>query len=157
MHPGPRCATITRRQKRRYAEEDAAWREIKRHTHGIIGVLKRYPHLWQQGDGFGGAILHSIAEEAVRHGFDGGRDVYRPDTLIEMLGERDGWSCRYCEVRLQGDPSVAYPYADHVVAKSKGGPDHIDNRVLACRSCNSTKGAKSAEEFLAYRERKAAE
>lgn len=136
-----------------YAEEAAAWAEIKRHALGIIGVVERYPHLWQEGDGFGGAILHFIAEEAVRHGFDGGREVWRPDTLVEMLGERDGWSCRYCGVLLRGDPRIAYPYADHVVAKSKGGPDHIDNRALACHSCNSSKGAKSVEEFLAYRER----
>ncbi len=38
---------------------------------------------------------------------------------------------------------------DHVVAKSKGGTDHIDNLQLLCGACNSMKGTKTQEEFLA--------
>ena len=38
---------------------------------------------------------------------------------------------------------------DHIVAKSKGGTDHIDNLQLLCGACNSMKGTKSQAEFLA--------
>ena len=38
---------------------------------------------------------------------------------------------------------------DHIVAKSKGGTDHIDNLQLLCGACNSMKGTKTQEEFLA--------
>ena len=38
---------------------------------------------------------------------------------------------------------------DHVVARSRGGSDHLDNLQLLCGACNSTKGAKTQEEFLA--------
>ena len=38
---------------------------------------------------------------------------------------------------------------DHIVSQSKGGTDHIDNLQLLCNACNSTKGTKTQEEFLA--------
>ena len=38
---------------------------------------------------------------------------------------------------------------DHVVARSKGGTDHLNNLQLLCGACNSMKGTKTQEEFLA--------
>ena len=42
---------------------------------------------------------------------------------------------------------------DHVVARAKGGSDHLDNLQLLCGACNSTKGVKTQEEFLAVLKR----
>ena len=42
---------------------------------------------------------------------------------------------------------------DHVVARAKGGSDHLDNLQLLCGACNSTKGVKSQEELLAILKR----
>ena len=39
---------------------------------------------------------------------------------------------------------------DHVVPQSKGGTDHIDNLQLLCGWCNSKKGSRSQEVFLAH-------
>ncbi len=38
---------------------------------------------------------------------------------------------------------------DHIVARSRGGSDHLDNLQLLCGACNSTKGAGAQEELLA--------
>lgn len=48
-------------------------------------------------------------------------------------------------------PGLVLPTADHLVPTSRGGGHGVENLVLACGSCNSSKGAKTAEEFHAYR------
>lgn len=45
---------------------------------------------------------------------------------------KNGGRCVYC-----GDPADTI---DHVIPKSKGGTDDLDNLVPACRDCNSRKG-----------------
>lgn len=37
---------------------------------------------------------------------------------------------------------------DHIFPRSRGGQNTIDNLVLACGSCNMSKGSKSTEEWL---------
>ena len=38
---------------------------------------------------------------------------------------------------------------DHIVARSKGGTDHLDNLQLLCNACNSTKGTIDQAAFVA--------
>lgn len=56
--------------------------------------------------------------------------------------ERDGYTCRYCgcDNRLT---------LDHVQPRSRGGSDDQSNLVLACKPCNSSKGAKTIAEWRA--------
>lgn len=51
-------------------------------------------------------------------------------------------SCAYCFTA----PSVAQ---DHIVPLSRGGAHTIDNIAPACKSCNSSKGARPLIAFLA--------
>jgi len=51
--------------------------------------------------------------------------------------KRDGFTCQYCGRRT---PDVLLE-VDHIIPKSKGGPDTIDNLVTACFDCNRGKGA----------------
>lgn len=83
-----------------------------------------------------------------------------------LIAKRDlgGWMCAYCYRRLP--QKVEYrPYKnflgthmravihggmasiDHVVPVSLGGPNHIDNYVLCCRSCNTRKGNRLPGEY----------
>ena len=61
-----------------------------------------------------------------------------------LYGKQEG-VCAGCK--------IMFPFRnltiDHVVPQSKGGTDHIDNLQLLCNACNSMKGSKSQEEFLA--------
>ena len=52
-----------------------------------------------------------------------------------------------------GGRQVLFPFRnmtlDHVVARSRGGSDHIENLQLLCGACNSMKGAESQEYLVA--------
>ena len=58
------------------------------------------------------------------------------------------------QMLVKGDNACAYCDADndnfhweHIIPKSRGGPDTIDNMVLACPGCNLSKGAKDPFEW----------
>jgi hypothetical protein len=53
-------------------------------------------------------------------------------------------ACAYCGVQCGLS-------LDHLIPVSKGGPDTGDNVVWACRSCNSSKGARDLLEWYAKR------
>lgn len=55
---------------------------------------------------------------------------------------RDGRICQYC-----GTSDGPF-HIDHVIPRIKGGPDSIENLVVACASCNTKKGSKSVSEWL---------
>jgi len=59
----------------------------------------------------------------------------------EYLLEKFGRRCVYC-----GATNVPLE-VEHVIPKSRGGTDRIDNLVIACHECNQKKGNKTAEEF----------
>lgn len=71
------------------------------------------------------------------------RGVTKED--LEYLREMQSGLCAYCS---EAEPLTL----DHVVPLSKGGQHESYNCVLACKPCNSSKGAKSLEEFLGGRE-----
>lgn len=60
---------------------------------------------------------------------------------IDRLIARDGARCRYCGTR-EG------PFeCDHVIPVSRGGPNRLDNLVVACAPCNRAKGARTPSEW----------
>ena len=46
---------------------------------------------------------------------------------------------------------------DHIVPRSKGGTDHLDNLQLLCGACNSMKGPISQAAFVAKLKRQGME
>jgi 5-methylcytosine-specific restriction endonuclease McrA len=67
-------------------------------------------------------------------------------SVRKRLRDEQGNRCAYCNREF--GPLVTETI-DHVVPLSKGGGKGISNLVLACRRCNSRKGNRSVEEFLA--------
>lgn len=55
---------------------------------------------------------------------------------------RDGGRCRFCGVVLQRHDFTL----DHLLPRSKGGPDWDINLVAACSPCNNQKGDRSLDE-----------
>ena len=50
---------------------------------------------------------------------------------------RDGGRCRYCDLDFMQSLSAFWSYTvDHLVAKSAGGEDTLDNIVTCCKACN---------------------
>ena len=61
-----------------------------------------------------------------------------------LYGKQEG-RCAGCRVHFE----LRNLEVDHVVARVKGGPDHITNYQLLCGSCNRKKGAGSQAELIA--------
>ena len=55
---------------------------------------------------------------------------------------RFGKVCIYCGVQRKRIT------VDHIVPRSLGGSDHVDNLVPCCRPCNETRGVWSIELFF---------
>lgn len=54
-------------------------------------------------------------------------------SLRDMAFARDGYRCTYCG-------SEAGPFEiDHIIPRSKGGENTLDNVCVACRFCNRSK------------------
>lgn len=63
---------------------------------------------------------------------------------VKRLVRIFGGKCHYCGVQTRKSTCKAdanlYPTRDHIVPKSLGGPNSIDNYVLACFGCNNDRG-----------------
>ncbi len=76
---------------------------------------------------------------------------------LKLLGDRDGWSCWYCDtplwpvdrIKVEGEVSATI---EEVCPRQIGGPTHIGNQVLACAACNSEAGNMSVAAKVVLRE-----
>jgi hypothetical protein len=82
---------------------------------------------------------------------------------VRYLLKHEGPICHYCGTRLatepdkNGRPLENQVTLDHIVPRSRGGGDHLENFVLSCPGCNQWKGRELYEKHCARcRERFAA-
>lgn len=69
-------------------------------------------------------------------------------TRITRLMSRDGTGCMLCGGPLDRKlppESPCYITIDHILPKSKGGPDDFENYQLAHRECNERRGNDTQE------------
>lgn len=60
------------------------------------------------------------------------------------LLERESYCCIYCGIHA----SQAKMQIEHVIPKSKGGTDSLNNLVLSCKACNQEKGDQNVKIYL---------
>ena len=65
-----------------------------------------------------------------------GRKMATAHKIALKLAERRGWYCHWCGKTLD-KKSVT---ADHIIPKSKGGKNTIENIVPSCQRCNNIRG-----------------
>ncbi len=75
-------------------------------------------------------------------------DIEKPKPYREnkhvLFGEQEGF-CAGCK----GDFPFRNFTVDHIVPKSRGGTDHVENLQLLCMACNSLKGDRPMEYLMA--------
>jgi 5-methylcytosine-specific restriction endonuclease McrA len=85
-----------------------------------------------------------------RKPIDPSRPIIRPIVRFRIL-ERDGWRCYLCGTLIPKASRWPDPFAgtaDHVVPRSKGGPDLDANLRAAHWQCNRKKGTKLVVELV---------
>lgn len=67
-----------------------------------------------------------------------------------VLYEKQNKKCAYCERKFDGtfDCNI-----DHIIPKSRGGTNSIENLCLSCISCNNAKANMTGEEFRVIMEK----
>lgn len=73
---------------------------------------------------------------------------HSPAEIFAMY-EDQGGLCAYCETPL-GNPRFASYHVDHMTPLSRGGVNDWTNLAITCPTCNVSKQAKTAEEFMEY-------
>lgn len=85
--------------------------------------------------------------------------------LLRQVFEREGGKCFYCDravsmaarIYLSKDARLARSCMaatlDHIIPKSRGGQDSLDNSVCACFGCNTDRRDRPATDFLYERAR----
>lgn len=68
----------------------------------------------------------------------GGGDPEKWAAIRVHILERDEYVCGYCGKKART--------VDHIVPRSKGGDEHPDNLVAACKNCNNVKSNRSLKE-----------
>ena len=67
-----------------------------------------------------------------------------PDNKKKLYGEQGG-NCNGCNMHFERQHLTI----DHIIARTLGGTDHIENLQLLCNHCNSVKGDRGQEYLLA--------
>lgn len=123
-----------------YAASDARRNSNNRYQRSEHGKLRTRKYLASLRGKLGGKIRRARRRVrlAMAEGFISEEDFQ------ELLARYP--QCAYCGAEF--DPSKKEPQLDHVVPISKGGSHALSNAVLACRSCNASKGNKIPHEWF---------
>lgn len=94
-------------------------------------------------DGNNDDVIVTIHELVVQGEYHRGQSDNIPPSVRRKVYLRDGDVCNYCREPVDDWDRTL----DHVIPRSRGGEHTEENLVVCCRSCNSSKGARTPEEW----------
>jgi len=128
-----------KRRRDAHKEENAARARAYRKTHPDHHTQYLYAHPEK--------ITEHNAKRAAR--LLANSDGTLTKQVISALYE-NAKHCPYCHAEFDGDATPRSPKRkslDHILPISRGGAHSIHNVLICCRSCNTTKAAKTLEEI----------
>lgn len=75
----------------------------------------------------------------------------RTHNFYMLLEQQDGRICHLCGHSISSRAKKGSPLRitlDHVIPKSQGGPDILENLKLAHRVCNERRGNMSVDDYI---------
>ena len=93
-----------------------------------------------------GLFFQGVHRTDIPHRTDLGQVIRYNDLRNRKLlyGEQGG-HCAGCSTHFE----PRHLEVDHIIARQKGGTDHLENLQLLCGSCNRIKGVRGMEDLLA--------
>lgn len=64
---------------------------------------------------------------------------------IRAFLKHNNIECLYCQKIITNNEDCT---VDHVIPKSHGGSNHVDNLAIACKACNDKKGSLLLTQFI---------
>ena len=122
-----------------------------------LGIVE----VWQESD-FSMGPPQGLAHDLFEVFMNGGSRYLQPADLTGEFSQakknrvlKQGHPCRcfYCNCSIEKKDMTL----EHVLPKSKGGPDHIANLVLACGPCNELMANRTIHEKMTLRDKIRAE
>lgn len=132
-----KVAARKRRYRQANAQRQATWAREWRERNAEHAA--EYNRRWAEANR-AKRRANDARRRAAKRGADG---VLTAENILQMLVDQGGL-CAYCEAPLEGTF-----HADHMIPLSRGGTHDWSNVAITCPTCNVTKHAKTAEEFMA--------
>lgn len=105
-------------------------------ANGAVHVVYRKKNGSVTHGEFGGRCIEAFKRgQNMAMGFTANRRSLSASVKASLLA-RDGDACFFCGLQMPPEDMTI----EHLVGKSKGGPDHTDNLVLAHEACNQDAG-----------------
>lgn len=120
--------------------------ELNRRWVGIDVSAKAFDLVRQRIEDRGGLFYSLNHREDVPQRTDlGAIPRYNaPENKTRLYGEQEG-HCAGCDSHFE----ARHLTIDHIIARSKGGTDHLGNLQLLCGNCNAIKGDRGMEYLVA--------
>ena len=136
--PGGRCLVLNASYEYLHVT-DSWWDSLRLLRRDKVVALANYPGPARSEKGFIRIPAVAILKQYVQTPRK--TNAFNTATLRTVL-IRDKFSCRYCAVKL----GLKSGTKDHVMPRSRGGPDTLLNVVAACKSCNNKKADRTPSE-----------